>query len=532
MAVEIKNIIAGELETLPEAFKSFIERINPLFTFPFLDENSYRSDLWKALYKYLSSDDYSCVRISALITIRILSREKKYLHELVNTDLLDCICLLAGLGKEETDDNYTEIIEALKCLVNLVYNCTFAAITCSRNGVVHAIIKRTANKNTYENAPLEMQLLDFKVLFVLSALQPDIRKALKNDFFDILVDNLHTRITYFIGNPKPLSDPEVDTICEILKILFNITIPLQLNKFEEMDLSSKLVEIARDILLLPTITESKKVDLQNHAINLLTNVQVTSYKNLFVPLHSKMPVVKQMQYEGTNLNAVAEILDFFKAKLALNPAVSSQYEVLAPVLIVLMKCARGDRILRKYLRQQILPPLKDVRKRPEEGDSIRSALCRLLTSPITEVKSFVADLLFILCKENIGRMIKYTGYGNAAGLFASRGLLGKETNTNVDGYSSESGDSDTEEYKELKHGINPVVGCYEAPKPKPTADMTEEQKEYEAMQLVQLIDQLSKQGVVQPCRVGADGTPKPVTHIMELTENVINSNRTDEVDDE
>lgn len=44
-------------------------------------------------------------------------------------------------------------------------------------------------------------------------------------------------------------------------------------------------------------------------------------------------------------------------------------------------------------------------------------------------------------------MIKYTGFGNAAGLFANRGLLGKTPNTE---YSSDSEDSDTEEYLSYK----------------------------------------------------------------------------------
>ena len=36
-----------------------------------------------------------------------------------------------------------------------------------------------------------------------------------------------------------------------------------------------------------------------------------------------------------------------------------------------------------------------------------------------------AEFLFVLCKEDSARLIKYTGYGNAAGLLLSHGLLGK-----------------------------------------------------------------------------------------------------------
>lgn len=125
-------------------------------------------------------------------------------------------------------------------------------------------------------------------------------------------------------------------------------------------------------------------------------------------------------------------------------------------------------------------------------------------------------------------MIKYTGYGNAAGLFANRHLLGGATGGVGDHhqinlsceYSSDSEDSDTEEYKKVQENINPVLGCYEPPRPSPFEGMTDEQKEYEAMKLVHLMDQLNRQGIVQPCRIGADGRPEAVDHILELQESI------------
>jgi hypothetical protein len=51
-------------------------------------------------------------------------------------------------------------------------------------------------------------------------------------------------------------------------------------------------------------------------------------------------------------------------------------------------------------------------------------------------------------------MVKYTGYGNAAGFLAKKGaLLGGSGNLDVSSaaqYSSDSEDSDTEEYKKFK----------------------------------------------------------------------------------
>lgn len=50
----------------------------------------------------------------------------------------------------------------------------------------------------------------------------------------------------------------------------------------------------------------------------------------------------------------------------------------------------------------------------------------------------------------VSRMIKYTGYGNCSGLLAQLGLLRLNETYNKGEYSSDSEDSDTEEYTELK----------------------------------------------------------------------------------
>jgi Guanine nucleotide exchange factor synembryn len=56
---------------------------------------------------------------------------------------------------------------------------------------------------------------------------------------------------------------------------------------------------------------------------------------------------------------------------------------------------------------------------------------------------------FINDRVAVARFVKYVGYGNAAGLLANRGLMlgGKGRSGH---YSSDSEDSDTEEYKLIK----------------------------------------------------------------------------------
>ncbi|CAG5009610.1 unnamed protein product [Parnassius apollo] len=204
-------------------------------------------------------------------------------------------------------------------------------------------------------------------------------------------------------------------------------------------------------------------------------------------------------------------------RLTVTTSTKNQYENLSPILTVLNKSARSCRAHRKYLRQEVLPPLRDVSRPPEKGSTLRNQLCRLLTTPVTSIRDLVAEFLFILCKEKVGRMVKYTGFGNAAGHLAQKGLLAGGRG-NVE-YSSSSEDSDTEEYLEAQPHIDPVVGCTRPPRINPFEGMTEEQKEYEAMKLVNLFDKMVSKGVVKPARVGADGRPQPVEHVLEMREH-------------
>ena len=97
-------------------------------------------------------------------------------------------------------------------------------------------------------------------------------------------------------------------------------------------------------------------------------------------------------------------------------------------------------------------------------------------------------------------------------------------------YSPDS-TSDSDDYRDLAENINPVTGCYEPPRPSATENMTDEQKEVEAMRLVSLIDQLSRQGCIQPVCVGADGRIHAMEHVLELQQGIDASRWTRNGDD-
>ncbi|CAG2183440.1 unnamed protein product, partial [Oppiella nova] len=103
------------------------------------------------------------------------------------------------------------------------------------------------------------------------------------------------------------------------------------------------------------------------------------------------------EYDEMNVEVIAVLLQFLSKRLdneleiivdshLRNHTVQNSRERLAPVLTCLSEASRANATIRKYLRLKILPPLKDVKERPEEGTTLRNRLVRLMTSPHTEVK--------------------------------------------------------------------------------------------------------------------------------------------------
>ena len=80
-----------------------------------------------------------------------------------------------------------------------------------------------------------------------------------------------------------------------------------------------------------------------------------------------------------------------------------------PILKVVCMLSAGYPAVRKYYRSLVLPPITDVKQSPEDGDSPRAVLCRLLTSPDSTLSVMVAEFIFILCKES-GMKIYEAGF--------------------------------------------------------------------------------------------------------------------------
>ncbi|XP_060632910.2 synembryn-B isoform X2 [Anolis sagrei] len=268
-----------------------------------------------------------------------------------------------------------------------------------------------------------------------------------------------------------------------------------------------MAAILRHCLLTQGPTEDKTEELHSNAINLLSNVPVSCLDVLISPSTQENTEEADIKYDGMNMDAFRVLLKFMEKRIDKG---SSYREGLTPVLSLLTRCCRSHRNVRKFIKAQVLPPLRDVSNRPEVGTTLRNKLVRLMTHVDLGVKQIAAEFLFVLCKERVDSLLKYTGYGNAAGLLAARGLLaGGRGET----WYSDDEDTDTEEYKSAKPNINLITGHLEEPMPNPMDEMTEEQKEYEAMKLVNMFDKLSRDKVITPMGVRPDGTMTPLEEV-------------------
>ncbi|XP_018553844.2 LOW QUALITY PROTEIN: synembryn-A [Lates calcarifer] len=407
--------------------------------------------------------------------------------------------------------------EAMKVLCNVIYNSPRAQERASTLRLLQGLWE-SLKQGIWSRAPSSGQFYKLRLLFLLTALRPELRLQLSQERgLSVLTTALEKCLAVRWGEgyevlsdstAPPISKEMSQEVIEILKTLFNIAhmCHRQEPDEEEAALYRHLAAVLRHCLLLSCDGEDTLEELQGHTVNILSALPLPC---LDVLLSVRVDQASH-KWEGVNMDCVHTLLLFMDRRLNRGHKLK---EKLTPVLNLLTESSRVHRETRHYLRQKILPPLRDVATRPEQDTTLRGQLVRLMTHVDTDVKHCAAELLFVLCKENVSRFVKYTGYGNAAGLLAARGLLHGRRNSGdsqyASHYSSDS-DSDTEEYREAKARINLVTGRVEAEQPDPMEGMTEEEKEQEAYHLISMINRLSRDQIIQPMGVTAEGRLAPI----------------------
>ncbi|XP_053283619.1 synembryn-A [Pleuronectes platessa] len=563
----IEQMETGEQDTALTALQSYTKEMNQCFTFS-REEERERERLGELVLGFLNRELQPSCQLACLETLRILTRDKDCLDPFINRSAMSTLARYAGIavastathahsilmeGQVEGEGEDAEevsselmkgasppsespdqevIVEALKSICNILLHNETGQVIAADLQLIKGLSERL--KQCHDSTWIhEVRFFDLRLTFLLTTLRVDVRAQLAQELHGISLLGNQLDVTLGLCWPdtletaragsedvpleelSPLSREQIELAMEILKILFNLTFDTARRKVDEEEMAEyrHLGAILRHCLMSHADGEERTEEFHSHTVNLLGNLPLPCLGVLL------MPKVQQasIEYMGVNMDAVNMLLKFMEKRL---DRVHKLRETLLPSLNLLTESGRIHRETRKFLRSKVLPPLRDVINKPEVGSALRNKLVRMMTHIDTDVKDCAAEFLFVLCKESVSRFVKYTGYGNAAGLLAARGLL---TGSRDSGIYSEDEDSETEEYREAKAHINPITGVVEEEQPNPMEGMTEEQKEYEAMKLVRMFDKLSRTNVIQPMQLSMDGKMREITpdDLQNLTHNPV-----------
>ncbi|OZJ05879.1 hypothetical protein BZG36_00914 [Bifiguratus adelaidae] len=180
-------------------------------------------------------------------------------------------------------------------------------------------------------------------------------------------------------------------------------------------------------------------------------------------------------------------------------------QTLASLSIAMTRLAWPYERLRAQFKHHILPEDIDRTKSLTEGESTRAVVTRIMTSAmLTNTKTTVSELLFVLCDEDASKLVHAVGYGNAAGFLLLKGIPMPQTESN-----------DTDDIP-----INPITGQYLTQEANEAwNNMTDEEKEREAERLFVLFERLNKTGIIQVDNPVAQAIRNSSAHVEEIDDD-------------
>ncbi|VDM32018.1 unnamed protein product [Hydatigera taeniaeformis] len=464
----------------------------------------------------------------AIICLLILSRDPDYQKRLSESDTLALLLREAALDPYSPKPPDECIIGALKCLSNVIFKNPEVIQHLRTKHCFDTLLDR-CEAQTKGPSNFQIALFDLKVLFLCSALESAARLEILTSRFES--DTFVNLLRWTLASDFSVQPQMVDIAIETLKLLFNLSYAKKERDYDQRLYESSyrdLTAVIREMLVNPTKPRERRMELVSHLVNFLTTVPTACYVELLFPPPDLEASMQSGDFhtDPQATQGLSVLVEFLEYQLDQDDKSSSHPgQLLSPILTVMATASKANRTIRKYFRMRLLPHLgADVKRLPETGNTLRNRLCSRLTARAKlddGTVEAVALLIFILCKEKVDRAVKYSGFGNFVGFLSRHGLMAPSgSRSSGDTYSSASSDSETEDYRELKDQINPVTGRVEPPRRNPMEGLSDEQKEFEAMQLVNKIDQLQRSGLIQPGVVGEDGRVRPAEHVLELVQNI------------
>ncbi|OAF67349.1 Protein Ric-8A [Intoshia linei] len=376
--------------------------------------------------------------------------------------------------------------------------------------------------NINENSLLRMHIIFFLTCDVScrNYFQHDIEKYLRLcNLFNDAFASLNYNPSSHSSNEFPISFlSRIKQFCKIITtILYNI---LNFSKNDKMNVETcqkfykpigKMLTIVFNSYVIFNEMDELELKLFLNTINLIlcVPIELDSFEKYILPIFYQNSVIH---------NRINLLLQFLNDKIITKEIYIS--DDIIPKIVILIKICSKHKEIRKYCRLKIFPYLnKEIDNLPEIGNSMRNKICQLLIKSDRDVKNVVGNLLLVLFKNSVKKIIKYTGYGNAAGFLTNTMFIEKsmQQNKQMCDYSSSSDDSETDYYSNNKDRFNPITGRIEDAK-EPPKFVSEEHKAYEAKKLLDAIDKMNRNGIIQTIS-SEDGKFVP-KNVAEMLHNV------------
>ncbi|RUS69867.1 hypothetical protein EGW08_022373, partial [Elysia chlorotica] len=353
--------------------EKFVSANSQSFTFPNLDFKL-KKECVEAILTWLKNPKAaSKTSIACLQAFRIISRDKSNMQALTNENTLMTLSKVAGIQHYATQDvddvavdivptDQSVIVEAQKCLCNVIFNSIEAQRFCCKSGCVDGVVQRLKTYGDPE-VQFDVKFFDMRILFLLTALpscvetRPRVRYELHG--FTYLMEVLDLTLRDAESQTSGLTDQQVELCAEILKILFNLTISMEKKSVDESSEEEeahfmRLVSILHDLLMSTITSKDKQDDLQSHIVNLLINIPADFYEELLAPMveeDERAGDRQEIEFDGKNMEAIWVILQFLDHRLGMTN--KNMKENLAPILHCLCEACRHNHAIRKFCRQKV-----------------------------------------------------------------------------------------------------------------------------------------------------------------------------------
>ncbi|ELK26877.1 Synembryn-A [Myotis davidii] len=163
---------------------------------------------------------------------------------------------------------------------------------------------------------MEVQLFDLRLLFLLTALRPEVRQQLFQELqgVPLLTQALQLTLGVAPGRspPERLPPQQTERAMEVLKVLFNITFDSVRREVDEDDaaLYRHLGTLLRHCVMVASAGDRTE-EFHGHAVNLLGNLPV---KCLDVLLALE-PRKGSLEFLGVNMDVMGALLSFLEKRL-------------------------------------------------------------------------------------------------------------------------------------------------------------------------------------------------------------------------